>query len=238
MATPSEINVLEASLAPLERRARLLDAVRDVARDTPLLPWTIALLKSVSLAIVTGAPYLDLPLAGSQWVLNDRDRAEALRDEIRAFNQAMEAEYSAIFTRFRPGLQRRLKSKKMGATLAETVSFLDDAWLDMGACTAAAEAMWESINIPYPMPSLSELRANEVWRLYLDSEGLALFQRAIVAEEPKRVQRLDLLQLPYLGLATRRVLVTSDKRFADAARAILTRRYTNATVVELSTMIE
>ena len=81
------------------------------------------------------------------------------------------------------------------------------------------------------------LEQNEAWRLLLDAEGVAVYERAIATVQPKFVQRLDLLQLIYLAGESKRMIVTSDKGLLRAGNAILPGRYPGARAVHLDDLL-
>ena len=84
---------------------------------------------------------------------------------------------------------------------------------------------------------MAALERNESWRLLLDAEGVGVYERAIAHKQPKFVHRLDLIQLVYLGLAPRRMIVTADRPLLRAANEILTLRYPNARAIHISDLV-
>ena len=100
-----------------------------------------------------------------------------------------------------------------------------------------AAVTWSALKLPGDAP-VEALERNEAWRLLLDAEGIALYERAVARKQPKRVQRMDLLQLIYLAGARRRILATSDAGLLRAGAAILPGRYLNARVVSAADILE
>ena len=96
--------------------------------------------------------------------------------------------------------------------------------------------MWEAFKLPGP-PPLEVLERNEPWRLMLDAEGVAFYEQVVAHEQPPRVQRLDLIQLPYLGIVRKRVLATADRGLLRAANAVLAGRYDNARAVDIRELV-
>lgn len=71
----------------------------------------------------------------------------------------------------------------------------------------------------------------------IDAEALAMYGRCVVFEQTKKVHYADLIQLVYLSLRRKRVLVTNDEPFRQAAQVILGGRYANAKVIGLRDII-
>jgi hypothetical protein len=83
---------------------------------------------------------------------------------------------------------------------------------------------WRWFELPGEAPFDRLLRI-PAWKLLLDSEGAALFARAMVHQQPRVVQRSDLLQLVYLGASGMRILASADQPFIDMAQQIVHGRY-------------
>jgi len=81
------------------------------------------------------------------------------------------------------------------------------------------------------------LNVNEAWRLLLDIEGLAVYERTVARKQPKRVHRFDLIQLIYLAGGTERIMVTAEKPLIRAGNLILGTRYSNARMVHISEIV-
>lgn len=71
-----------------------------------------------------------------------------------------------------------------------------------------------------------------------DADAIAIFQGALALTQPRQVQRMDQLQLPYLGGADRRILVTMDEPFAEAGKMVVNGRYHLALVVSFKDFLE
>jgi hypothetical protein len=100
-----------------------------------------------------------------------------------------------------------------------------------------AGLIWKALRLPGD-PPLKQLLENETWKLLIDAEGLAVYERAVIKEQPKRVHRMDLLQLVYLGGSHSRVLATADEPFLRAATQILRGRYPNVRVLHIRDLLE
>jgi hypothetical protein len=92
---------------------------------------------------------------------------------------------------------------------------------------------WSDIGLPDPFPP-EILTQSDSWRLMADADAIGLYQGALAFDQPRQVQRMDQLQLPYLGGTARRILVTKDGPFAEVGKIVVNGRYPLARVVTLS----
>lgn len=233
IAQPSEVNLLESAAAPPDVRARLIRTIRDVADGQPLLPWPIKLLKQVGEAIVRGDPSFTVPPSGAEWYLDDLAAADEVSAEALQFQRNLEAAFSQLHQRNRRRVQAQLRQQRVREEFGSAREFLNRGWAQTGGRSMYAEVTWKALALPGEAP-LDAIEANEAWRLLLDAEGVAAYERAIAHEQPKFVQRIDLVQLVYLALADRRMLVTADGPLRRAADAVLVGRYPNARAVHVS----
>ena len=233
VAQPTELTLVEAGVAPAARRARVLGVMRELKGNQPLLLWPIALLKKISLAIVAGDPHLVIGASGKEWYLDDEAAIAQLVTEVQAFRLKLEYEYSVFHAKNRARFQRELKRLGLQADFESAADFLDSVWLRSPARQEYVDATWRGLQLP-GAPPMNDINRNECWRLLLDGEGLAFYERVLVKVQPKRVHRADLLQLVYLGASPRRMIATADGPFLRAANTILTGRYGNARAVNIS----
>lgn len=233
----SEINLLESTAAsPDAVQARLLASIRQVVGDRPLLPWPFQILKRIGEAIVAGEDGFYVEPSGKEWYLDDVLAASALRETILGFNQQLEKTFSTFHATGRKGLQSRLRAKGAREDFGCAREFLERNWYESDSRRSYAEVTWNALGLPGEAP-FAVLEQNEAWRLLLDAEGVAVYERAIARVQPKFVQRLDLLQLIYLAGVPKRMIVTSDKGLLRAAAAILPGRYSGARAVHLDALI-
>lgn len=129
-----------------------------------------------------------------------------------------------------------MRERGMKDTFESAHSFLDTEWQTGETRRIFAEVTWGALGLPGEVP-MAALERNESWRLLLDAEGVGVYERAIAHKQPKFVHRLDLIQLVYLGLAPRRMIVTADRPLLRAANEILTLRYPNARAIHISDLV-
>lgn len=236
VAQPSELNLVEAGVSPAAIRSRVVRVIRDVIGRQPLVPWPIGILKEIGIAIVNGRPTVVVGPSGKEWYLDDENAMAERSAEVAEFAAKLEKSFDSLHARFRMKLQRLIKQKRLDAAPESTASFLDGDWFRGEARQEYANVTWRSLGLPGD-PPMVELNKNEPWRLLLDAEGLALYERAIAKVQPKVVHRFDLLQMIYLGIAPRRMIATADKPLLRAANAILNGRYQNARAVHITELI-
>jgi hypothetical protein len=235
IAQPSEVNLIESTSAPDGIREQLLRTIHVVANGQPLLPWPFKLLKQIGNAIVKGERSFRLEASGKEWLLEDPVAAGELNQEVLEFQRGIEAAFTAFHSRNHQRMRAQLRHLGGREDFGEARSFLERAWYDNEMRREYAEVTWSALDLSGDAP-IAELEKNEAWRLLLDAEGLAMYERAIAHTQPKAVQRLDLIQLVYLALAQRRVLATGDIGLLRAAAAILPGRYPNARAVHIRSL--
>lgn len=226
----TEINLLESVSAPGFRHARLSATLASIAGDQSVLPWTFRILQLAGEAHLRGERTFPVPLSALTLEATEVEREE-LRKKARAFCDELDTEQRNRHAEARPELQAWLKARGSRPAWDELPGFLD-WWGAVDVREIFAAKVWEALGLPgeFPVRILTE---SESWRLLADGEGVAVFQGAVAFEQRRQVQRMDLLQLPYLGGTNRRILVTSDGPFAEAARAVVSGRYLLARVMTL-----
>jgi hypothetical protein len=236
LAQPTEVNLLEAAAAPASVRARLFDVLREVKGRQPILMWPFRLLKEIGQAIVLGNPSVTVGESGREWYLEDHGAVEELQAEVRAFQKRLETEFGRLHAQNRKNIQAKMRSAGIESGFESTAHFLDSYWHQSESRRDFANFTWDSFGLPGEAP-IDALNRNESWRLLLDVEGVALYERAITRTQPKLVHRFDLIQLTYLGLAQRRMIATADRPLLRAANAILLGRYPNARAVHIQDLV-
>lgn len=233
----SEVNLVEiASVASDNIRGRLLHTLREVTGSEHLLSWPFQLLRQIGDAILAGEPRFAAPPSGKEWYLDDPDALKALREDALKFQRTIEEKFSHLHDRARQRLQRRAKSSGTKNDFASTCDFLTREWSVGETRGIFASLTWEALGLPGDAP-LDSLYGTEAWKLFLDVEGAALYERAVAIKQPKRVQRMDLIQLVYLAGASRRMIATADRSFLRAANEILKGRYPNARAIHIEELI-
>ena len=236
VAYPSEVNLVEATAAPDGIRERLLGTILRIGDGNPLLPWPFTLLKAIGQAILEGRTRFSLGPSGKEWYLEDLAAARALSAEVLAFQQGIEETFSRFHVENRQKLRRRMKESGVREDFSSAREFIERVWTGSDTRRDFAEVTWRGLKLPGDAP-VDILERNEAWRLLLDAEGVAIYERGVATAQPKKVQRLDLIQLVFLGGAPRRVVATADKGFLRAANCILEGRYPNARAVDISDLV-
>ncbi len=234
---PTEVNLLEITAAPEHVRTRLIAALRQVAPGMALLPWPVKLLQEIGQAIVSGQPAYRAKPSGSEWYLNDPDALREIHEDVVGFNRNLEAAFSELHNENRQKVRDHMRRSSSRNDVRSAREFLDRYWVGSELRRIYAEVTWSALELPGVAP-IDTLEKSEAWRLLLDAEGVATYERAAARKQPKVVQRMDLFQLIYLAGARRRVLATSDISLLRVSAAILTGRYPNARAVSVATMIE
>ena len=234
---PSEVNLVEAAAASPDRvRERLLRTIDTIRNGYPLLTWPFALLKLIGQSILEGRRRFRLESRGIEWYLEDKKAARALSQEVLAFQRGIEKTFAEFHAKHRQQLRRRLKERGEVEDFESSRDFLERVWVGSETRKDFAEVTWNGLGLPSPAP-VEILEQNEAWRLLLDAEGVALYERAVATVQPKTVQRLDLVQLVYLAGAPRRIIASADRGFLRAADNILRGRYPNVRAVHISDLV-
>jgi hypothetical protein len=237
VAQPSEVNLLEAAAAPSRARSQLFKVLREVIGEQPILMWPFALLKNVGQAILRGEPHVIIGDSGKEWYLDDEEAVAALRPEVKEFKDRLEQEFDRLHARNRKSIQKKMRERGIETTFFEsTAHFLDTYWQQSDSRLDYANATWTAFGLPGDAP-VDALNLSESWRLLLDAEGVAVYERAIARVQPKFVHRLDLIQLTYLALAPRRMIATADGPLLRAGNAILSGRYSNARAIHIRDLV-
>lgn len=234
---PSELNLVEASAAePAALRDTLLGTLQRFAADWPLLEWPFKLLQTISLAMLGGLTQIPVESTGLEAFLEDPRLVDGLREECSDFGRRVEATYAELHANARPVVQARLKAVGVRRGADTVGHFLTHEWPGLDLHREFARATWRALSLPGEV-RMDLVRESTAWSLLLDAEGLGVYFGAIVHEQPRAVQRKDLLQLIYLGLTPRRVLATADEPFYEAAQRIVRGRYPGARIVRIAEML-
>lgn len=233
----SEINLLEAASSPRHIRERLLSTMLEVAPDAPILPWPPRLLREIGAAIIEGravhehrGPSVrDAILATESW--------DDLAQRAREFNSAIETVFSDMHAQMRREAQPLLKEDRRAFDQLGLREFLVEMWSVSDLRKHIASVIWETVGLQ-GNPPIAELEKVPTWALHLDAEGVSLFQRTLVLEQPKRVHRMDLLQISYLGARGNRVLATGDRPLLDAAQAVVVGRAPGARCISVDSLLQ
>lgn len=233
---PSTLNLAESLCAAPAQRAKLLPAMRAVMGTYPLLPWPFEMLKQAGENISAGSGHgFDYGETGYEWLLEE---PEAVGDDWRFTHAALreaEVKTSERFAGQRARIQRWIRDHNARDQWSGARAFLD-YWWEGDMADTAARFYWRQLGLKGE-PPVQALFDNEAWRLIIDAEGFAMYARCVVFEQTRKVGYMDLVQLPYLSIRKKRVLVTNDGPLYHAAKAILPQRYALADVVTLESFL-
>lgn len=233
----SEINLLEAVSSPRHIRERLLSTMLEVAPDAPILPWPPRLLREIGRAILDGRAVHEHRGPSVHDAILSTESWEELSQRTREFNSAIETVFSEMHAQMRREAQSILKEDKRAFDEVGLREFLVEMWSKSDLRQHVASVIWETVGLEGE-PPIAELEKVPTWALHLDAEEVSLFQRTLVLEQPKRVHRMDLLQISYLGARGNRVLATGDLPLLDAAQAVISGRVPGARCISVDSLLE
>lgn len=234
-AQATEINLVESYAASETIADALIATLRALVGRDAVLPWTGEILQLEAQAFLRGDAQSQIPLNSLETLEPGETRTE-LRARLNTFRKRTDESHRRLHARTRPHIQRKLKERGIKPDWAELPAFLE-AWQTLDVRLTFAKQSWRDLELPEPFEP-GVLEASESWRLMSDADAAAMFQAAIAFQQPMQVQRMDQLQLPYLGGAYRRVLVTRDGAFADVAKTIVNGRYYLARVLTFSEFLD
>lgn len=231
---PSIANVIEAlKHTNATSREVLLSAIQDWSGEQPLNPWPLDLLRLAGQALQAGRISFRVDDDSPNSV---RVRREALEDDHHRaiqFLKALEDSFVEPYKRHRESFQRQLKRKGRTGSWPDLPAFLEFHNDNEASLAELAQLLWEYVGLSGNAASTRLLRQSEVWRLALDGFGAAMYERAVVKEQPRNAPGfVDLLQLVYLAGSPRaRIFVTNDNALHRTATSILRGRYANVRVM-------
>ncbi len=235
-AWATRINVIESHSAPWHITERLIATLRALGARDAAWPFPNEILEAEARAFLAGETRrVDLQLDALSW-FDAGIAPDAAREESQRFRKLVDSEHRQMHAARRAAIQAKLKARGIRANWAEFPRFLE-AWQGMDMRGVLAALSWRDLQLPEPFaPGILEW--SDAWRLLCDADALGLFQAAIAFDQPRQVQRMDQLQLPYLGGGVQRILVTRDGPFVDAAKMIVNGRYSLARVMTLVEFLE
>jgi hypothetical protein len=230
---PTKINAIEVIKDPSPLRRKLLaEAIKQWCDGEILLPWPPQILRLAGRAAANGQSNCMIPR--DLWEVIDPEDDDVAADQARAkkWVDDSEAAFAKAHADVRGELQTHLKARGLRDRWPTAAEFLDEEWSSPENVAHFTQLFWTHFELEGKPPG-DLLALSEVWRLFIDAFGTAVYDRAVAREQkgnPPGV--MDLLQIIYLSMHTRaRIFVTDDKALSDAARAVLSGRYPNVRVM-------
>lgn len=228
---PTILNFIEISKsANTVVRSRGFATLRALAPDSHFLPLPSVLLQLAAKALLRGEPSFRAPFVDpfDASLGDDGVPHEHFLDAVRSFTDEWEEVRNSQLRRARVAIQRRLR-REHAAAIPTVVEFLDNHWMKEELAGVYARRMWP-VDAPDGPPPIDELVESHAWRLFLEADGAAIFERLYPLEEPKRVGFIDVSQLVYLAGSERRILVSDDKALLRVGSTLVHERFPNTRV--------
>jgi hypothetical protein len=235
---PSAINAIEvAALSEARYRERYQEALRFLADGRSLLPWPHDVLKDVALSIVQRKKVVVLRNSGLDYLINEPVGAKHLA-LARQVTSSSKASWSELYQAIRTDIKSFMAQRNMKSPWDNAPAFLDEVVLERRTLSDFMSSLWAGFGLPGLAPVAQLMRIGP-WRALLEAHGILAFERAFTGgAEPKQAHVWDLLQLVYMAGPARKILVTEDRPFLRAARAVLHGRYPNALVLHWDEFLE
>ncbi|MCG7851883.1 MAG: hypothetical protein MIO92_05120 [Methanosarcinaceae archaeon] len=233
----SAINILEVMKTENPTiRNRLLKIIKDISEGRAFLPWPHDLIKESGKAHTRGEKYFWSGDSGYEQAVYGNSITEQDLDKARKTMNSLETDFTHMHDNARKELKPFLRKHKTVDYWDTATAFLDEVWTTESHLSDYIRGIWKKIKFPGKAP-IEAILEDEVWRIFLEINGFAAFERAVQKKQPKRVHYPDLLQLVYVANNPRRIVVSSDVGFLRAARVILQHRYPNVRVEECSNFL-
>ena len=232
----SAINILEVmKTANPTIRKRLLKIIQDVSEGRPFLPWPHYLIKESGKAHARGEKHFWSGDSGYEQDVYGSSFTEQDLDKARKTMNSLETDFTHMHDNARKKLTPLLPKRAVDYW-DTAAAFLDEVWTTESHLSYYIRRIWKVMKLPGKAP-IGAILDDEIWRIFLEINGFASFERAVQKKPPKRVHYPDLLQLIYVGNHPRRIVVSSDGGFLRAAHLILRNQYPNVRVEECSEFV-
>lgn len=233
----SAINVLEVMKTQNPtKRNELLNIIRNICEGRPFLPWPFDLIRRSGQAHASGEKYFCSEDSGHEQAVYENSIPQQDLDQAQKIMTSLEEDFTHMHDNARKKLNCFLRKHNALDHWNTAADFLDEQWTTESHLSHHIRGIWKKIKLPGNAPIMAILE-DEIWRIFLEINGFAAFERAVQKKQPKRVHYADLLQLIYVANSSRRIVVSADGGFLRAARAILRHRYPNVRVEECSEFV-
>ena len=214
-------------------RDRLVQVLRYLAGDQPLLPWPYGLLEQVGHAIVADDDSFQLPPSGLEQLLSDGP-SEKLLTKANKMVESMETQFRDMHLDARSEVRRFVRDRGLGGEWPDPRTFLDEMWMLPSHIDDYILGIWARCSLPDPAP-VDEVRANPTWRVFLEAHGVAAYEQAFSTNQPRTFGMLDLLQLTYTtGFPSGCIFITDDIPLARVGQIVVTEQVPRARVLTWS----
>lgn len=232
-ATPvaTSINVIEVyQHRSASARSRLIEVVRYLAGDRPLLPWPYGLLEQVGHAIIADDDGFQLPPSGMEQFLSSTPSEKGLTEATKIV-ESMETQFRDMHLNARSQVRRFIRDRGLGKEWGDARTFLDQMWMRPSHIDDYIVGAWARLNLPEPAP-VDKVRDNPTWRVFFEAYGVAAYEQAFVTNHPRTFGILDLLQLTYAtGFPSGGIFITDDKALARVGEIVVTEQVPLARVL-------
>lgn len=226
------LNALELSqnAHPINRE-RDLATLRKLTGDRSLLPLPETLLKRAAEAITSGQSGFWTGPSEIEGLLEGNSHLRSnVQASVKRWLEELNRSFEQMHDRARPVIQALVKARALRGTWPTAREFLDEYWMRVELHNDALDGWWKRFGLTPPAPH-EQVLSDPVWRAFLEVEGIGVYERAILANQPRQVQFADLIQLLYLTGTHNRILVSDDKGLLRAGKAILVGRYRGVRVM-------
>jgi hypothetical protein len=233
----SAINILEVMKTPNTTiRDRLLKIIRNVNEGRPFLPWPLDLIRQSGNAHASGKNGFWCGESGLEQAVYENSITPNHVIGSKQLMDSLERDFTDMHENAGRELKPFLRKYKTVNHWDTATAFLDEVWTTEFHLSYYIRRIWKVMELPGDAP-IEAILEDEIWRIFLEINGFAAFERAVQKEPPKRVHYPDLLQLIYVSNVSKRIVVSSDGGFLRAARVILSNRYQNVPVEECSEFV-
>jgi hypothetical protein len=231
------MNVLEATASQNVRvRERLLETIARFADGRPILGFPIELLRDIGEAILRGDERMTMEPQGLDAWLHDSKLAAARQPDAVRLLSGIGAYFDRVLDHVRRDVQKELGQLDVLDSWDSAADFLDGPWGDADNLRFVVDSVWSAIGLSGDAP-VESLFSNPAWRMLVDVEGMAMYQRVVVKQLAKQVQWRDLMQLVYMAGSQHRIIAMADKAFWAAATVLVTRRHPGARAMLIHDLI-
>lgn len=235
---PSAINAIEvAAHSNQPRQAQFQEVLRFLAEDRLLLPWPHDILKDVGLTLINRQRIVKLRQSGLDYLIREPvgPKHLSLAKEVA---ERSKSTWTAVYSRIRSQIISYLKAHGRKSPWNDAPAFLDTVIGERKFLVDFMASLWGALDLPGTAP-VEQLILPGPWRALVEGHAILAYEQAFTGgAQPKPAHAWDLLQVVYMAGPSRKILVTEDRPFLRAARAVIVGRYPNASVLHWDEFLE